>query len=76
MNSSITTDLLTTRNVFADTKVGKKSKTVVVGSHLDGVVLGSGINDNGSGSSAVLEIAIQFAKRNVIPNNRVRFAWW
>ena len=35
---------------------------------------GAGINDNGSGSAALLETAIQMAK--VKPNNTVRFAWW
>ena len=35
---------------------------------------GPGINDNGSGSAAVLETAIQLAK--VKPINKLRFAWW
>ena len=35
---------------------------------------GAGINDNGSGSAALLETAIQMAK--VKPANTVRFAWW
>ena len=33
-----------------------------------------GINDNGSGSAALLEIAWQM--RKVKPTNKVRFAWW
>eukprot|EP01094_Clydonella_sp_ATCC50884_P013235 TRINITY_DN2350_c0_g1_i1.p1 TRINITY_DN2350_c0_g1~~TRINITY_DN2350_c0_g1_i1.p1 ORF type:complete len:532 (-),score=154.54 TRINITY_DN2350_c0_g1_i1:187-1557(-) len=63
-----------TRNVIAETQTGDASKTIVVGSHLDSVPAGPGINDNGSGTSANLEMAIQFAKEN--PKNRVRFAWW
>ncbi len=35
---------------------------------------GPGIQDNGSGSSAILETAVQMAK--VKPVNTVRFAWW
>ena len=44
------------------------------GAHLDGVQDGAGINDNGSGSAALLEVAIQMQK--VKPTNTVRFAWW
>ena len=46
----------------------------MVGAHLDSVTAGPGINDNGSGSAAILETAIQMAK--VKPRNKVRFAWW
>ena len=35
---------------------------------------GPGINDNGSGSAAILETALMLAK--VKPENTVRFAWW
>jgi Zn-dependent M28 family amino/carboxypeptidase len=37
---------------------------------------GPGINDNGSGTSQDLEIALQMARLNVKPVNQVRFAWW
>ena len=46
----------------------------MAGAHLDSVQDGPGINDNGSGSAALLETAIQMAK--VKPTNKVRFAWW
>jgi Zn-dependent M28 family amino/carboxypeptidase len=65
---------LTTRNVFAETAAGDPSNVVMVGAHLDSVTAGPGINDNGSGSAAILETAIQLAK--VAPRNKVRFAWW
>jgi len=65
---------LTTRNVFAETDGGDSDNVVMVGAHLDSVVAGPGINDNGSGSAAILETAIQMAK--VKPRNTVRFAWW
>jgi len=46
----------------------------MVGAHLDSVIAGPGIQDNGSGSAAILETAIQMAR--VKPRNKVRFAWW
>ena len=46
----------------------------MAGAHLDSVPAGPGINDNGSGSAALLEVAQQMAKSK--PNNTVRFAWW
>ncbi len=46
----------------------------MVGAKLDSVNAGPGIQDNGSGSAAILEIAIQM--KNVNPSNKIRFAWW
>ncbi|KGN33165.1 aminopeptidase Y [Knoellia sinensis KCTC 19936] len=63
-----------TWNVFAETKKGNDDNVVMAGAHLDGVVEGAGMNDNGSGSAALLEVAEQFAK--VSPKNTTRFAWW
>jgi Zn-dependent M28 family amino/carboxypeptidase len=63
-------------NVIADTKSGRTDRTVVVGAHLDSVTEGSGINDNGSGSATILEVAKQMGALGVKPVNRVRFAWW
>ena len=65
----------TSKNVIADTPGGKKSNTVMVGAHLDSVPAGPGINDNGSGSATILEVAEQLAAQGD-PVNRVRFAWW
>ena len=64
----------TTYNVLAETAAGNKSNVVMAGAHLDAVQDGAGINDNGSGSAALLETAVQMAK--VKPSNTVRFAWW
>lgn len=66
----------TTSNVIADTPAGRAQRTVVVGAHLDSVPEGAGINDNGSGSATILEIALQMADLGVEPVNRVRFAFW
>ncbi|KAI8146945.1 hypothetical protein BJV82DRAFT_597130 [Fennellomyces sp. T-0311] len=61
-------------NVCAETKSGDKTNVVMLGAHSDSVTAGPGINDNGSGSAALLEISYLF--RNVKPNNAVRFCWW
>jgi Zn-dependent M28 family amino/carboxypeptidase len=63
-------------NVIADTEEGSEDQTVVVGAHLDSVPEGPGINDNGSGSATVLEIAEKMSELGVEPRNRVRFAFW
>jgi len=65
-----------TWNVLADTKRGRADRTVVVGAHLDSVLPGAGINDNGSGSAGILEIAVQMSELKIKPKNRVRFAFW
>ncbi|KAL4262893.1 Peptide hydrolase [Pleurotus pulmonarius] len=61
-------------NVIATSKAGDKSNIVCIGSHLDSVRAGAGINDNGSGSIAILELALQLSKYRL--KNAVRFAWW
>ena len=63
-------------NVIADTPGGREDRTVLVGAHLDSVPEGPGINDNGSGSSTILEVALQMAELDLEPENRVRFAFW
>jgi Zn-dependent M28 family amino/carboxypeptidase len=65
---------ISTYNVFAETQSGDTTKVIMVGAHLDSVSTGPGIQDNGSGSAAILEVAEQMAK--VKPRNKVRFAWW
>ncbi|RPI09964.1 MAG: M28 family peptidase, partial [Actinobacteria bacterium] len=63
-----------THNVVAETTTGDPNNVIVVGAHLDSVGVGAGINDNGSGSSTILEIAEQMTK--VKPRNKVRFIWF
>jgi len=62
-------------NVIAELP-GKSNpdNVVMAGAHLDSVTEGPGINDNGSGSAAILETALMMAKLK--PENTVRFAWW
>ena len=69
-----TTETRTAYNVIAETEGGDDANTVMAGAHLDSVQDGAGINDNGTGSAALLETAIQMSKTK--PNNTVRFAWW
>jgi len=69
-------DPRTTRNVIAETPGGRTDRAVVVGAHLDSVPAGPGINDNGSGSAAILEIALQMVELGITPRNQVRFIWF
>jgi hypothetical protein len=64
----------TTQNVIAETPGGADDNVVVVGAHLDSVGVGAGIQDNGSGSATILEIAEQMA--GVAARNKVRFMWF
>ncbi len=66
--------IATTYNVLAESVDGDPDNVVMVGAHLDSVNAGPGIQDNGSGSAAILEVAQQMAK--VKPVNKVRFALW
>jgi len=68
----------TSTNIIAETKSGTDSCIIVVGSHLDSVPAGPGMNDNGSGSSLNLELMIQLSKLGLLSSvkNKIRFAWW
>lgn len=64
----------TNYNVIAELPGKNTNNVVMAGAHLDSVRAGPGVQDNGSGSAALLETAVQMAK--VKPENTVRFAWW
>jgi Zn-dependent M28 family amino/carboxypeptidase len=72
---SVATSLTRAANVIADLP-GRKKGVVLLGSHLDSVANGPGINDNGSGSAVVLEIARQARRLHVRPKHGFRFAFW
>ncbi len=74
--STVTDENARTSNVIADSPGGDPDKVVVVGAHLDSVIEGPGINDNGSGTAALLEIAEQLSALKVEPRQRIRFAFW
>ena len=79
MNVTITTDVIreirVNQNVIAQTHTGRADNVVMAGAHLDSVPAGPGINDNGSGSAALLETALKLGSS---PNvkNAVRFSFW
>jgi len=67
-------------NVCATTKYGDKSNTIVSGAHCDSVPAGSGVNDNGSGTSLNLALALDLHRKSKqanfdAPRNTVRFCW-
>lgn len=68
-------ELRQTQNVIAETG-GEDTHTVVVGAHLDSASAGAGINDNASGSAAILETACRMGWLKMKPKYKVRFAFW
>lgn len=72
LTSSATPKL--TYNVNAETKEGDHDNVIHISGHSDSVVAGPGINDNGSGTCSLLEIATQLTKFSV--KNAVRISWW
>ncbi|MEU7165023.1 M28 family metallopeptidase [Streptomyces morookaense] len=63
-------------NLVADWPGGDTGHVVFAGSHLDSVTRGPGINDNGSGSAGVLEVALAVARSGYKPDKHLRFGWW
>jgi hypothetical protein len=61
-------------NVIAELPGKNADNVVMAGAHLDSVTEGPGIQDNGSGSAALLETALLMANLN--PENTLRFGWW
>jgi hypothetical protein len=61
-------------SVIAELPGKDPDNVVMAGAHLDSVTEGPGINDNGSGSAAILETALLLAGSH--PENTLRFAWW
>ncbi len=72
---TFTMDDATVQNVIAQTRTGSREQVVMVGAHLDSVPEGPGINDNGSGVAALLEIAVRLGGSPPV-DNAVRFAFW
>jgi aminopeptidase S len=73
---SFSTSSGTSYNLLADWPGGDAEHVVMTGAHLDSVSAGPGINDNGTGSAAVLEAALQWAASGNTSRNHLRFAWW
>jgi Peptidase family M28/PA domain len=67
-------DPATFRNVIA--QLGEGPSVVMIGAHLDSVLDGPGINDNGSGVAAVLEVARGIAAAGVPDGWALRIGLW
>jgi aminopeptidase S len=63
-------------NLIADWPGGDENQVMMFGGHADSVEAGPGINDNGSGSAGLLEVALTVAEQNLAPAKHLRFAWW
>ncbi|UNO41293.1 M28 family peptidase [Streptomyces sp. MST-110588] len=71
-----TTSGTTGWNLIADWPGGDANQVLMAGAHLDSVSAGPGINDNGSGSAAVLENALAVSRAGLTPKKHLRFGWW
>ncbi len=60
-------------NLIAESPFGDADHVVIVDAHLDSI-FGAGILDNASGSSTILEIALQMAQTPT--RNRLRYIWF
>ncbi|XVQ12426.1 M28 family peptidase [Spirillospora sp. CA-255316] len=77
VRTDVDTGTRASSNVIAETARGRDDNVVVVGAHLDSVREGAGVNDNGTGSAAVLAVAEKISALGAEGlRNRVRFAWW
>ena len=64
-------------SVIGETPDGDPDHVVMLGAHLDSVIDGPGINDNGSGAATILEIARRLAAlTGGQPAWKVRVAFW
>jgi Zn-dependent M28 family amino/carboxypeptidase len=71
-----TTTPNTEDNVIARSPGGDRTRRIIAGAHLDSVAAGPGINDNGSGTAGILEIAEEIAELGEAPRNQVQFSFW
>jgi Zn-dependent M28 family amino/carboxypeptidase len=76
LETNTISEFRTTRNVIAETPTGDPNHVVVVGAHLDSGIAGPGLNDNGSGSATILEVAEVYAQQDREPRNKLRFMWY
>ena len=63
-------------SVIGETGAAGARRVVMAGGHLDSVPEGPGLNDNGSGVAALLEIAEELGGRRVPDGTALRFAFW
>lgn len=70
----VTINEIKTYNVIAQTRRGDPNNVLQLGAHVDSVEVCPGVNDDGSGTIGLLEIAIQLAHFST--KNAIRFGWW
>ena len=63
-------------SVIGEMGAADAERVLMAGGHLDSVREGPGLNDNGSGVAAVLEIAEELGGRQVPAGTALRFAFW
>ncbi|MDQ3874131.1 MAG: M20/M25/M40 family metallo-hydrolase [Actinomycetota bacterium] len=63
-------------NVVAELPGAAHDRVVMLGAHLDSVRAGPGINDNGSGTALVLDVARTLRRARTRTDATVRFAFW
>jgi Zn-dependent M28 family amino/carboxypeptidase len=68
------TEQAPTRTILAELPGVRDGQVIMLGAHLDSVIDGPGVNDNGSGVAALLEIAR--ALRGTRPSATIRLAFW
>jgi Zn-dependent M28 family amino/carboxypeptidase len=67
----------TTENVIARMDGVNTDNVVMAGAHLDSVAAGPGVQDNGSGSSTLLTVALALGNnKKYTPQNSLHFGWW
>jgi Peptidase family M28/PA domain len=71
-----TTTIRRSRNVIGEWGAADAGRVLMAGGHLDSVPAGPGLNDNGSGVAALLEIAEELGGRRVPDGTALRFAFW
>lgn len=67
---------LRSRNVIGEAGPADAARVVMAGGHLDSVPGGPGLNDNGSGVAAVLEIAEELGGRALPEGTALRLGFW
>ncbi|KAH7411907.1 hypothetical protein DE146DRAFT_674338 [Phaeosphaeria sp. MPI-PUGE-AT-0046c] len=65
---------ITTYNVLATSNSGDQDNKLALGAHTDSVAAGPGINDDGSGTVGILEVAKALSRYKI--NNAVTFGFW
>ncbi|GAB90109.1 peptidase M28 family protein [Gordonia rhizosphera NBRC 16068] len=75
LSVTASTTPIVSHSVIAQTRTGDTDDVVVAGAHLDGVRAGPGINDNATGTAALLETALRLGSTPRAAH-AVRFAFW